>query len=344
MRSQCIPGIALVSIVAFIWLQYLDVSSHSFTQVAEEPYSTHDVPSLMSLSLHNILFVHIGKAGGNTFRVIFKGYCSSDRLHIPDACDHIPESALADRVSGYAHDENYHASVDEADAFLYNLRHPVDRMISWYNYEHPKSCMHNRQTKRACATARHIKKHPGGSSAKFFNDCFPTQEHLPLLASKSAGSDTVSQACSDLAKEVIAGERYGKGFKHMYYNMEHYTNRTIDKYPDKSVLVVRTESLWDDIKELDIMLGGKGTFGGIEGTRDSHGSEKYKKSNGTLSVTEYGILCCAIEREMNIYRHLLELAVNFDDKATKDTITRTANKCGFSSWDEMMSTCSGRQH
>lgn len=42
---------------------------------------------------------------------------------------------------------------------------------------------------------------------------------------------------------------------------------------------------------------------------------------------------------MNIFRHLVELAVNLDEKETKATITSTAEKCGFDSWEEMMQHC-----
>ena len=32
-------------------------------------------------------------------------------------------------------------------------------------------------------------------------------------------------------------------------------------FPKKKVLVVRTESMWDDMKDLDFQLGGSGSFG-----------------------------------------------------------------------------------
>lgn len=334
--SRWITSVTLLFIAVFLFRPKLDIE---ISQVSKER---------AVLSFRNIFFVHVGKAGGNTFRVIFKGYCNSDRKRIAEACEDIPESELANRVTGYAHDEDYQGSVKSADAFLYNLRHPVDRMISWYNYEHPKSCMHNRQTRRACRTKKHIKKRPNGSAAMFYNDCFPTQQRLPLLGlhSTSTGSDTgLSQECFELGRKVIRGEKYGKGFKHMYYNMLHYANETIYEYPDKGVLVIRTESLWEDLKDLDTMLGGRGTFGGIEGTKDSHGSEKYKQKTGgtgTLSVEDYGLLCCAIMPEMNVYRNLIESAANLDDSATKAAISQTANKCGFANWDEMMNKCSNQ--
>ncbi len=333
------PRVALVSIIALIWLHCLDVASDSVFRASENV-------SKGAISFENIVFCHVGKAGGNTFRTIFKGYCQADRKRIAEECQHIPESSLADRVTGYIHDDNFHGPVDEADAYMYNLRHPVDRMISWYNYEHPESCMKSlgRQTKRACATRHHIRRHPDAKANVFFNQCFPTQKELPFIDGNLTGSNIhLSDNCLLLAKEVINGEHRLKGFKHMFYNMHHYTKATIDKHPERSVIVIRTESLWQDLKDLDIRLGGNGNFGAIEGTRDSHGSEQYKKSNATFSVTDYGRLCCVIQKEMNIYRRLVELAVNLDEAETEATISRTASKCGFESWNELMNHCNNKR-
>lgn len=287
---------------------------------------------------YSVVSIHIT---GNTIRVIFKGFCNSNKTHLPEECNNMPESELGNRVTGHMHDWKFLGDPKDADAFLFNLRHPVDRMISWYNYEHPDSCMDDKRTERACETAQDIEDYPGCKAEMFYRQCFPMQESLPLLALAMNHTDTqqLSHNCSKLARKVIRGKIFERGFKHMYYNMHHYTVETIDEYPDKEVVVVRTESLWKDVKDLDIMLGGKGTFGEIEGTRDSHGSEHYKRSNTTFSTSDYGLLCCALSNEMDLYRRLVELAVNLNTAAKQHTIASTTRKCGFSTWDEMMSVC-----
>jgi hypothetical protein len=232
--------------------------------------------------------------------------------------------------------------IADADAFFFNLRHPVERMISWYNYEHPDSCMDDRVTERSCDTAREIEDYPDGRAAIFYRQCFPTQEYLPLLALNYTGSTNLTESCSDLARKVLRGKIFETGFKHMFYNMHFYAKQTINKYPDRPILVVRTESLWDDTRDIDVMLGGKGTFGGAEGTKDSHGSEKYKKGNDQLSKSDYGLLCCALKREMQIYHDLVERAANLPNRVKDSTIANTAEKCGFSTWDEMMAHCTNQ--
>lgn len=61
MGSHWVNGVAAVSIIAFIWLQCTDVSSHDFSKELDRE---HDLSSLPVLSFNNIYFAHIGKAGG----------------------------------------------------------------------------------------------------------------------------------------------------------------------------------------------------------------------------------------------------------------------------------------
>lgn len=69
------------------------------------------------------------------------------------------------------------------------------------------------------------------------------------------------QPCAELARGVIAGQLRSTGFKRMCCNHKFYTAATTGKQPEKSIIMIRTEHLWDDLKDLDIMLGGKGSFG-----------------------------------------------------------------------------------
>ena len=320
------------------WNAMIDQCQHpsSLTQ----QIAPSESPSQPVLPFEDILFVHVGKAGGQTLRVLFKAFCESDRTRIPKECADAPNSMLSDKTKGYLHPKEIRppGAIELAEAYLFNLRHPVDRMISWYHYEHPQSCLKTLETRLACNAANEVKKNAEGEAARFFQKCFPTIHFLPL-AFNHTDSSALTRECVDLGQQVLEGRISGRGFKHISYNMHYYTNLTIDQFPSKKILVVRTESLWDDLKDLDVQLGGNGTFGDMEGTKDTHGSEKYRKSNDTLSVADYGLLCCGLRDEMNIYRHLLELAVNLNAASKEATITNTAKRCGFSSWNEMADEC-----
>lgn len=67
--SHSIPGVAAMSIIAFIGLQCLDIASDAALRVDNVANRAHLVgaSSQTSLSLHNIVFCHVGKARGNTF-------------------------------------------------------------------------------------------------------------------------------------------------------------------------------------------------------------------------------------------------------------------------------------
>ena len=292
------------------------------------------------LPFEQILWAHVGKAGGNSFRPVLRAYCESNKKKIDEECSEAPDSMLSYLVNGFLHDADVRppGAIEEADAYLYNLRHPVDRMISWYYYEHPGSCLHNRETKVACGTAKEIAAKPDGRAARFYKNCFPTQDLLPLAFSPS-GRNVLNHSCADLARKAIEGRIDGTGFKHIWYNINYYTERTIQKYPGKGVLVVRTESLWDDLKDLDLKLGGFGSFGSLEGTKDTHGSEQYHKINDTLPAAGYQLLCCAMQEEMHTYRRLLDRAVNLDEAAKIFSTTSAARRCGFSSWNDMVDQC-----
>lgn len=264
---------------------------------------------------------------------------------------------LSDQMKGMMH-SNFMLPKNEphkrAHAYLFNLRNPVDRIMSDYHYEHPKSCLHNTATRIACHSAIKVEEAPRNETALFYQTCFPSQHYLPA-AFNSTGTSVLQQTCNKLARRVFDGKAvewritYFKplqGFKHISFNMRYYVNITIDQFPEKDVLVVRTESLWDDLKNLDIQLGGYGYFGQREGYKDSHGSEKYKQKTDTdsLSTGEYSLLCCALQDELDIYRDLLQRAANLNDEEKEFTILNTAKKCGFPSWNDMVRQCLIQQH
>lgn len=350
---RALPGMALISFVFVSWIHFYRLDSLNLT--SKEGRVRHQ-PNILTTTLHgniplpiepvfpfqNIFWAHVGKAGGNTIRVLLRAYCESDKTVIADQCTVAPDSMISYLIKGFIHSKDVYPatySIKEADAYLYNLRHPVDRMLSWYHYEHPDSCMNNQETILACKSAKESTKYPGGVTARFYRECFPTQDRLSLPFRQSDKS-LMSDNCTDLARKAIDGRLIDeRGFKHISYNMRYYYNKTIKEFPSKAVLVVRTENLWDDLKDLDLKLDGYGSFGGLEGSKDSHGSEQYRNTNNTLSSQDFTQLCCALQDEMHIYRRLLERSVNLDEASKNATITGAARRCGFSSWNEMVDAC-----
>lgn len=152
---------------------------------------------------------------------------------------------------------------------------------------------------------------------------------------------SLTKECKALGQQVLLGQLDRHTIHlgvHMIANYKHYLNRTTLMNPDKEILVIRTESLWADMKHLDLWLGGNGTFGNLEGLKISHGSETYAKRD-ELSETGTKLLCCFLLDEMILYRHLLESAANLDEGTKSDAIISAAKQCYFPTWDVMVSKC-----
>jgi len=283
----------------------------------------------------NILFVHVGKAGGETVKNILRFGCESraNREKRNSCLKNLPGSQLSDTVKGYLHVNNINPSkaARSAQAYLYNLRHPLDRTISWYYYSSPGSCS-NKQG-QACSTAQHIRGFPNGWAANFFQTCFPRFEDLVRAFNHSHSNPN----CTLWGQSTLAGRETEAG--HVWFNIRRYANRTVAVYPDKDVLVVRTERMWDDLKELDIYLGGKGVFGELEGLRVTHGSERWNSTRPTLTDAEARLLCCRLRDEMAVYRDLVGRAINLKDNAKEDTLNGAVKRCGASTWTEIEDGC-----
>lgn len=62
------------------------------------------------------------------------------------------------------------------------------------------------------------------------------------------------QQCVQLASQVLFGHidaRKEEFFAHMVANYHEYVSHTMYQYPNKEVMIIRIESLWEDIKHLD---------------------------------------------------------------------------------------------
>jgi hypothetical protein len=198
--------------------------------------------------------------------------------------------------------------------------------MSWYLYEHPSSCVNDIETRYACKAAKDVTTNPKGYAARFFQKCFPTQNLLPLAFDSTSN---MGQECRNLARKVLKDRVKGPGFKEtpFYYDLRYYARKTIDSYPNKTVLVVRSESIFADLQDLERKVGGNGTFPVKETFHDRVASDEF--------TDYYGPLCFAMHEEMHAYRRLLKLAVNLDEASKEATMANAAQRCGFPSWIEM---------
>mmetsp|Transcript_24609 Transcript_24609/g.30103 ORF Transcript_24609/g.30103 Transcript_24609/m.30103 type:complete len:211 (-) Transcript_24609:99-731(-) len=77
----------------------------------------------------NMLFIHVGKAGGSTLQAFIK---REKFLGVSTGAE------LALQVNGSVHcDQPQH--VDQYTSFLVTVRNPIDRFVSWFGYANPKN-------------------------------------------------------------------------------------------------------------------------------------------------------------------------------------------------------------
>jgi hypothetical protein len=327
-------------------------------------YLATKLPEWKTNMSRSILFVHVGKAGGETIKSVLSAGCRS-RANVKrrNKClQKLPNSTISDTVQWYFHCfkmpftakvTRFNAppsAAEAASSYLYNLRHPVDRTISWYHYVSPKNCRKNEGSSPACGTAAAISQNPhNGWEAEFFGWCFPTiEDWAQALATPTPPTTTTSKSstsnhtdCSELAWSSLAGnidiDKHPVA-AHMVANFRHYTNKTIARFPSKEVLVVRIEHMWHDLGNLDRLLGGNGDFRHLHGSSVTHGSEKHQERR---SISESGaqLFCCALQDELRIFRDLTNRATNLDAETKLESSRKTVARCGLESWEDLQKQC-----
>jgi Sulfotransferase family len=240
-------------------------------------------PSFLSLRINNgkanytnIMLVHVGKTGGETVKSVLATVCHTMRnaQRHTDCLSRLPHSQLSNVVQSYLHcftvkPQRCIAKIlATTDAFLYTIRHPIDRILSWYRYVHPDHCQVGAPSP-SCQAARQWVQHLNRFVRQLLS-CFVTVTDwaYSVRGVVYTNGTATSDACRTLARQVQRGQNVshdGLG-TYLVANYEHYINRTIRDRPNTSVMVVRTEHLWSDVSALDQFLNGTGDFGALQGS------------------------------------------------------------------------------
>jgi hypothetical protein len=237
-------------------------SESSLTAASQAPR-----PLTLEQTKQKRLFVHIGKAGGSSILIMVQksaAKCqelstanSLAKTKIDGADDIIAikdqTCAIAQIPTQRVHLKSGQDKYSQYQQFLVNVRNPVDRLISWYNYE-----------------LQSYDKEPrwqqGGSASINFERlkaCFPQgigqiiQEGLNGRAGDSAStsSELSFPECQQLAKDCLKGDIMC--FGHNFYNYEVYAEDLLrwkqeQQTPHKDIRidVIRSEYSMSDFETI----------------------------------------------------------------------------------------------
>jgi len=259
-----------------------------------------------SLEKRKIAFVHVGKTGGTTASMLIAAACFSSK----ETCqrrDILNEIEVSKQVQHYYHvrrpdSQNY-------SSFVITVRDPIDRIISWFLYQHPENEL--------------IKNSP--QAEKLFEcyhdiDDLATKGLLPIINNQNL--TTYEKECMKLAHDCVEGK--SSHFIHAYFNYHFYTKEILQNKMNE-IFVVRTEHFWHDLENINYMLGG-GEIPRIAPYKHKNGKVP-KVTNRSISPDGMNNLCNALLSEIKIYEQLIERAVNIEKKGKVLMQMNVMKKC-----------------
>ena len=154
-----------------------------------------------------IVYVHVGKTGGEWIKTQLKMVCKTRRnRNIRAVCLQQKYPTLLSTLAvGYIHTSTMYIdsdvqkprqtiprtkSIRDASGafshYLFSIRHPLRRLVSWYTYNHPKSCDEREPHSPSCKTS--VWK-------TSFYECFPRLQDLANHIQPAARMDMQGDDC-----------------------------------------------------------------------------------------------------------------------------------------------------
>jgi hypothetical protein len=190
-------------------------SSLSQNHPPQETNVTQHVPAK-----NRILYVHVGKTGGEFVKAQLQVSCKTRKNRdLKRECqdrfaDGVPSTQVSQQTVGYLHVDSIlypRNAIPLATHYMYTLRNPLDRVISWYIYNHPWSCDRRDSSSPSCQ----MEERPSGCWGFRFFQCFPTVESF---ASEIDPSKPNNDKCNQIAWQGIHGQAPDKELNHLLWN------------------------------------------------------------------------------------------------------------------------------
>eukprot|EP00934_Nitzschia_sp_Nitz4_P002683 Nitzschia sp. Nitz4//scaffold24_size164493//72654//73757//NITZ4_002327-RA/size164493-processed-gene-0.198-mRNA-1//1//CDS//3329544111//2673//frame0 len=313
------------------------------------------------LSNRTFVLVHVGKTGGETVRHTLQVTCQGRRNPVEkQKCrewfSRHSESAISKNTRAILHCELLQPpiSMEEVTTFLWTIRNPIDRIVSWFHYMNPANCQplvdyHSTacNNNRSIASRLNEPTKKGSQwSVKFFT-CFPSLSSFTTALLRPLDSD---DPCSPLAWRTIRGES-SPSAGHVYFHYQHYWGLTLKIHPHKEIWAVRTEQLTSDLEDVESLLSVTTTNqemamsppNNLAFRNVTHGSEGHSFKEG-LSIHGRHALCCAMLDEIAVYEKLILSAFNLNERSKQQSLERVASSCGVGEWQQLTTSCNATRN
>jgi len=267
--------------------------------------------------------VHVGKAAGTKIRQVIEAMRR-----------HKKGSRLSDAFIAELHiGANISNKTEKYNTFLFTLRNPLDRIVSWFYYERERliqSLKSQRGRNKKCRKRFHnIAENNSGcfhDVDEFANSIFaPHNQETEILT---------GSGCQKLAFEVAGGQIRCEA--HNHFNYEFYTRITKvlgESSADYPILAIRREYLAQDWNKLEIAFGTQHNTNTKERFLIFNETSRNARtsSNGNaetlLSDTGRQNLCTVLCMEIQVYKYLLLKAQNLDTSETRQSISEVIKLC-----------------
>lgn len=197
---------------------------------------------------------------------------------------------------------------NQADLFVFSVRDPIKRITSAFNYH------------RIAFSSTHFQK-------QFYKRCFPDGlDAMVDFVVNYNGTDKAKLACRAGGLAGLKGRSMKKMGVHFMWGYKRYWDvLAMDNHPERTIAVVRTEYLWEDMTKLDIAVGGTGEDFLNKGHAVKHVS--HKKYSTELSPTNTRYLCCILHADIDAYQTLILKAANLDSSQKRESLNALYSHC-----------------
>lgn len=249
-------------------------------------------------------------------------------------------------------------------SFLWTLRNPISRAVSAFDMDHMDNLGYSKNSyvrfwrmlfykdcgfHTAQDLANTLMLEEKESHIDKEEDLGMRDERIFVRVRKHESNETMEINCRQLAEEAVTGKAHILINSHLSANYAKYAAITTKLFPSKEILVLRTEELWSDARNLNhFLLLSNEDSGGDDGddelkslivrrqknmTMDhrltnTHGSEFFKVKS-TLNTEGKATICYFLSDENQIYEDLMRRAVNLNSEEKIKYLSMLYDDCGM---------------